>query len=105
MSDEPQLLEPPDLGLREVVEREVRERGATPQSERALQQVPPLLGRKPPRIDERALEPTRVELLGRDAEDVAGRLGLEHVGAESLSEAGDGVLKGRRRGLRSVLAP
>ena len=105
VSDEPELLEPPNLGLCEVVKREVRERGATPQRKRALQQVPPLLGRKPPRIDERALEPTRVELVGCEAEDIARRAGLEHVRAEDLPEAGDRVLQGRCRSLRCVLAP
>ena len=46
--DEPQFLEPSDLRLREIVERELRERRSTPQRERGLQQRPSLLGGKLP---------------------------------------------------------
>ena len=50
--DEPQLLEPADLRLREVVERELRERRASPERERADEQLAALLragsGARPP---------------------------------------------------------
>ena len=50
--DEPQLLEPPDLGLREVLERELGQRRTAPELERTLQKVTPLLGVRSARIAE-----------------------------------------------------
>ena len=55
--------------------------------ERALEQLAPLRRREPPRVRERALEPVRVDLLGLDAEDVAGRARLEDVRARAPSGA------------------
>ena len=103
--DEPQLLEPSDLRLREVVERELRERRPTPQRKRGLQKRAPLLCRKPPRVGERLLEPTRVDLVGTDVEHVARRAGVEDVAPQSPTQTSDGVLKRRRRRLWRLLAP
>ena len=80
--DEPELLEAPDLRLCEVVEGELGECRAAPEGERLLELLAPLRRWQPPRVDERALEPPRVDLVLRDAEHVAGRPRLQHVGAE-----------------------
>ena len=52
-----------------------------------------------------ALEPVRVDLLGRDAEHVAGRARLEDVRAELPAQARDRVLERGRRGSRRLPAP
>ena len=92
--DESKLLEPSDLGLRELLERELGERRAAPELERACEELAPLLGACAARVPERELEPLRVDLLGCDAEDVSRRPRLEHVrlraraaAARSSSEA------------------
>ena len=104
--DESQLLEPADLGLREVARTRTRPAQEPRQSdERLLEQRTPLLGARPSRVPSRTLEPTRVDLLGRDAQHVAGRARLEHVGAELPPEPRDRVLKRGRRRLRRLFAP
>src|SRR4029450_11662862 len=50
-----QLLEPPDLRLREVVEGELGECGAAPEGESFLELLAALARRQPPGADERAL--------------------------------------------------
>ena len=82
---EPLLLQPRDRALRERRERLVAEGRAAPQRERIAQQAPGAVGvavreRAPPLVGERA-EAVAVELAGPDAQPVAGRRGLEHVGA------------------------
>ena len=80
--DESQLLEPPDLGLRELLEREVGERGAPPELERALEELTPFLGPCPACVAQLSLEPPRVDLLGCNPEDVSRRPRLEHIRSE-----------------------
>ena len=75
--DEPKLLEPSDLRLREVVECELRERRPAPQRERGLQKRAPLLRGKPPRVGERVLETTRIDLIRSDVEHIARRACVE----------------------------
>jgi hypothetical protein len=65
------LLQAPDLGLREVVERELGERRAAPECESRLEPVDPLRGGQRPRMGELALEAPGVDLLRRHAEHVS----------------------------------
>ena len=48
--DEPELLEPPDLGLCEVVERELGESRSAPERERLLELLAPLGRRQAPGV-------------------------------------------------------
>ena len=104
--DEPELLEPADLGLREVLERELGECGAAPQRQRLLDQRTPFLGICPSRISEENLEPSSVDLLGCDAEQYPGarvssmsapssRLSRE-IGSEARSSPSSAPLRPRR---------
>ena len=104
-SGETELVQPPDLRLREVLERELRERRSPPQLERAHEMLASLLRREAARVRERALEPVRVDLLGRNAEDVSGGSCLEYVRPQHLSELTDAVLKRCHRRLGRTLAP
>ena len=80
----------PDLGLREVVERELRERWPAPQRERALRAASRRSSGGSRRASTSARSNRRASSCsGLDAEDVAGRPGLEHVGAERLPEPRD----------------
>jgi hypothetical protein len=103
--DEPHLLQASDLCLGEVVEGELGECRAAPQLERVAQTLSPFVRRQPAHIGEGSLEPARVDLLGADAEHVAGRARLEHVCAERAPQASDRVLQRGSRGLRRLLAP
>src|SRR5687768_1028882 len=105
VSDEAKFLEPADLRLSEIVECELRERRPTPQRKRRLQKRTPLLRRKPPRVGERLLEPTRVDLFGTDVEHVARRAGVEDVTPKSPTQTSDGVLERRRRRFWRLLTP
>ena len=95
--DEPKLLEPTGLRLREVVERELRQCRPTPQGERCSQRVAPLLGGKPPRVGKRALEAAGVDLIRRDAEHVARRTRLEDIALRARA----GGARPRSAGTRS----
>ena len=44
-----------------------------------LEELTPFFGSGPARVSERELEPPRIDLLGRYAEDVSRRPCLEHV--------------------------
>ena len=70
-----------------------------------MQQRAPLLCRKPPRVGECLLETSRIDLVGSDVEDVAGRTGVEDVAPQHSTQSPDGVLKRRGRRLRRLLAP
>ena len=104
-SDETELVQPPDLRLREVLERELRERRSPPQLECAYEMLASLLRREPARVRERALEAVRIDLLGRDPQDVAGGTCLEYVRPQRLPELTDAVLKRCHGRLRRILAP
>ena len=103
--DESKLLEPSNLRLREVVECELRERRPAPQRKRGLQKRAPLLRGKPPRVDERVLETTCIDLIRSDVEYVARRACVENVAPQRPAQASDGVLERRGRRLRRLLAP
>jgi hypothetical protein len=83
--DEPQLFETPYLGLRELLEREFRQRRSSPQGERPSEELAPLLRSDPAGVVQLNFEATCVDLLGACAEDVSGRPRLEDVGPELLS--------------------
>ena len=90
-----QLLEPSDLALREVLEREVVERGSAPEGERLLVAV----------LVEQLAEAVQVELIRRDVQHVAGRLRLEPAGAELPPQPRHVALQLRLRGRGRRLAP
>ena len=91
---EPDLLEPPDRGLRKGLVPEVGERCSSPQRERLAEKIESR-SRVPSRkrltrLFGPALEALQVELLRREANDVSGRTRLDHgCGAERLAELGD----------------
>ena len=58
---EPQLLEPPDLTLRELLARQIGERRAAPERQRRPQQLRSLAGRERARLDEHGLEAKGVD--------------------------------------------
>ena len=90
-----QLLEPRDLALGEVLEREVGERRAAPERQRLLVAV----------LREQLAEAVQVELVRRDAQHVAGRPRLEPAGAEQPPQPRHvAVQRGHRAGRRR-LAP
>src|SRR5215217_5842069 len=104
---QPQLLETRDLSLCEGLERDVRERGAVPQSERRSQRVGRTIrlarGQQLSTVHKQALEPAEVELLGLEREQVPAPVGLQAPVAERLTELRDvdmdAVESARRRAL------
>src|SRR5213083_1969284 len=95
-----ELLEPRDLLPGERLVAELRQRLASPQGERIVEQrrTPYRLARS--RSVDEAPDAGEVELLGAEPHDVPGRPRLDHVGAERLPELRDEVLErgdGRRR--------
>jgi hypothetical protein len=102
---EPQLVEPPDLLLRERLVGEVGEGRSPPESERLLQ-PPRSAGRlRRTRLLDECLKPPCVDALVVDAEGVPGHLRHEHAVAELPAEPGDVPLHVLRRGGRRLLAP
>jgi hypothetical protein len=79
---QPQLLEPHDLGLRERLVGEVRERRAAPERERGAQLVGRTRRLGPACLAAQPLEDGEVELVPADVQHVAGRARGEPVGAE-----------------------
>ena len=102
---EMELLEPRDLLARERLVAELRQRLASPEGERVVEQ-----GRAPHRlaraggVDE-APHAGQVELLGLEPHEVARRARLDHVRAERLPQLGDEVLERRRRGRGRIVLP
>ena len=80
--DEPELFEPSNLCLREVVEREVRERRPSPERKRARQPVAPLRSGQAPCIRQLLLERARVDVHAFGTKEISRRPRLEDVGAE-----------------------
>ena len=80
-------LEPPGLGLRPVLERELGQRGAAPELERSHEQSSTLAEGRATRVREELLEAIRVDLIARDLKDVAGRARDEDIRAETLRSA------------------
>jgi hypothetical protein len=90
----PALLDARDRYLRELLEREVGKRGATPQSQGLAEQIrpPPSVFGFPCRRNE-TLEPIEVDAVRVHRKPVARRLRLHRVGPELLAERGDEVLE------------
>ena len=82
---QPLLLEPPNRRLRKRLECQILQRRPAPQSERSPQPLGAVARlRHPPRVRDEPLEPRQVEPLRVDAQDVAARLGHEHLPPERL---------------------
>ena len=95
-----QLLEPGDGGVCERLVLEIRERWPTPERKRFAQQrrrfrATPTLGRRG-----QPLEPSKVELVVVDAQQVSGRPCLDHVRTQQLAEVRHLPLHLRNRGHR-----
>ena len=90
---EPQLVEPLDGRLREIVEHEIRQRRAAPERERLRQQRKALPGRSAPRLVEQALEPPRVDRCVGCVQEITRGPGLDRFGAELAPQAEDRVLE------------
>ena len=102
---EPALTEVRDLLLRELFERKILERVATPQRQRGAQQLGTRLCRRSLRLLHEAVEAREIEPLRIDTQDVTGRLELDRLGPERLAQARDVVLQRCRRRLRRTAAP
>ena len=89
------FLEPRHLRLGERLEGEVGERLATPERERAVRVA----------LGNEALEAVDVELVGVDADEVAGRPGDDPVGADRPAKRVHVHLERARRARRRLLAP
>ena len=104
---EPELLEPSDLTLREVLVREIRQSGATPEAEcltKHLRGSGRIVAEHAAPFVRQALETPGVEVVVCEREAIAGRQGLDRRGAERPPEPGYEVLKdlgSRRRGRAS----
>src|SRR3954453_1143530 len=102
---EPQLLEPADLGRRERLEREVGQRVAPPESERVAQCGCATRRIEPARLTDEPREAAEVDRICLDLEHVPGVPSTDELRTEELPERRDGVLQGRGRGTRRLLAP
>ena len=90
---EPQLFQPPDLALRELLARQVGEGGAAPERERRPEQFRPLRGGAARACARSPSKRTASIASGSTANDVAGCPRLDDVGSELAPELGDGVLE------------
>ena len=106
---EPQLLEPPDLALRERLVREVVERRAPPQPERLIEQSPGFVSVAAPEggaaLAGQPLEAAGVHLLGPDVEEITAAAREHDAVAERLSQAGHVHLHRLRGRVGRPLAP
>ena len=107
---QPLLLQPRDLGRRERLEGEIRERRATREPQRFAQQRRRVLGlaagQRALPVVEQPREPLGVELAGRDLEEIARRCRAEDVGpAERLAQPRHVHLDALDGARRRVLAP
>ena len=100
--NEAQLVEPADLRLRPVVERELGKRRAAPEREGPEEQRAALVRGGAPRVRQQLLEPARVDLVGRHREHVSRRARDQDVRPERLPERDDRVVQRRRCGLRGL---
>ncbi len=103
--DEPELLEPRDLLLRERLVAELRERLAAPEAERLVEQL-----RAPRRLARARLVDERthargVELVRFEPDDITGRPRLDHVRPERLPQLRDEILERRDRRCGRIAAP
>src|SRR5205823_15033599 len=102
---EAKLLEPPDLALAEDRVRELRQRLATPELERAPQEADALLRLRRAGLRDKPLEALDVDGLGREVEHVAGGPRHEHVRPEQLPQLRNEVLEGGCGRSRRLRAP
>ena len=103
--DEPELLQPRDLGLRPALVREVGEGRPAPEVERCSELTPPLGRSEVGSGAEALLELRAVQLLGREVEAIPVRLGRDRLRPECLAKLRDVALD---RGLwppRRLLRP
>ena len=101
-----QLLEPSNLGLRELLLREVVERRAAPERERFAQERRCLVRARRGRRLPQALESMQVELAAFDADHVARLLRDDRiVGRKRLPQLRHVVLQGVGRRCGSLFAP
>ena len=106
---DPQLPEPRDLGLRELLVGDVVERGASPQCERLLER--PLRALRVAGREQRAAlveetdEAVGVDLVRRRLEHVAAAARAQPIGLEQLTQPGDVRLQAlvRRRRLHAAV--
>ena len=89
----PQLVEALDLRLRPRLESEVGKRRPAPERQRLAQCSNPFGWFLRPGTLDQLPEALEIDLLGRYPQQVAGRTGLENVGAQRLSELGDEILQ------------
>src|SRR5262249_38538589 len=83
---QPQLLEPTRLGAEEGLSGEPRQRRAPPERERLVQERSGFVGCRAARIGDEPLEPTEVNLVGFDLEEVPGRPGRDCSRWEQLPQ-------------------
>ena len=106
---EPELLEASDLRLREHLEANVGERGATPERQRrpeslgSVGSVPALELASP--LRQELLETVRIAVPGREPEPVAARLRNDDVAPDGLAKPGGDDLNGVVRICRKPVAP
>ena len=100
-----ELFEPPDLGPRERLVREVGERRAAHERECLPQQRRTFLGRRAARPADEPFEAGDVDLFGRQRQPVPRRLRRDRVPAERLAELRDVVLERVDRAAGSIFAP
>ena len=106
---QPNLFEPGDGSLSELLVGEVRECWSSPQSE-GVAEPRRRIGRKAasqqsPRFVDQPLEPVEIELVGLDPDEVSGRSGRQHVLRKRLSKSRDVDAQCRGGVLRRALAP
>ena len=102
---QPQVLEPPDLVLRERLVREVGERRSAPEPERLAEAVGGRGGLFVARLLDERLEAGRVERVVLELKRVAGCMCRERAVAEGPAQACDVALDVLRGSLRRALAP
>ena len=99
------LVEPARLRLCERLEGKVSQGRAMPELERVAQASGALARGCVAHLECEPLEAARVDRVRRDAEHVAGRTGLEELGAEHPAQPRDAVLDVGRRRARRRIAP
>jgi hypothetical protein len=102
---EPKLLQPPDLRLRERLERQILQCRPTPQRQGGPQLVRPIAPLRPSCVRDEPLEPGEIEPLRVDAQHVAPCRGREHVAPERLAQVRDVVLQRGGCALRRLRPP
>ena len=105
-----ELFEALDLVPCEGLVREIGQRRSPPEPERGAEGLSPsrgiARGIRAPAFREQAFEPTRIDLLRLDAQDIAARLRDQHVGRpEQLAQPRHLMVEAVLRGTRRPLDP